>query len=113
MIQEEYHDLTKKFLEEKGLEDNYGMAIVQGIMHSDGTEINRQNAFTWGGEKGLHGRIGLEVSEGLFSLAIQIIEDISKTPDIAKVTIMKSFGSALAEARGMAEEPEKREEKSE
>ncbi len=37
--------------------------MVQGILHSDGKEINRQNALTWGGEKGLFGRVGLEMAE--------------------------------------------------
>lgn len=50
-IQESFYELTKKHLEDAGLEDNYGIGTVQAIRYSEGRELNTQLSFTWGGDK--------------------------------------------------------------
>lgn len=73
--------------------------MVQAIRHSEGAEIKTAVSLKWGGEKGLYGRVAIEVAEGLFNLAIQIIEDIAKDKDTARTTIMALFANAIKQVR--------------
>ena len=105
--QEQFYQHVKTFLDEKGLEDKYGIGYVQAVQYRDDedeTDIGSQISFIWQGEKGLHAKVGLEVAGGLFNLAIQIIHGVSKDENIAKTTIMAIFAKSLSQALGEMKE---------